>query len=111
VPAEVVAEPVPPPVVAPAQPVSAPLRKKIATAQAPKPPPAPVPTDEVVSAHLAQRHRTSAGGTTSVFLCPDNNFLTRPMCIYRECQKPEFAALPVCVENTERLLAQQQNRR
>ena len=109
VPVEVVAVPVLPP--APAQPASAPLRKKIATAQAPKPPPAPVPTDEVVSAHLAQRHRASSGGTTSVFLCPDNNFLTRPMCIYRECQKPEFAALPVCVENTERLLAQQQNRR
>nr|WP_315182905.1 protein kinase [uncultured Albidiferax sp.] len=102
-PVEVVAEPV--------QSASAPPRKKAATAKVQAAPPAPIPTDEVVSAHLAKRHRTSTGGNVSVFLCPDNNFLTRPMCIYRECQKPEFAALPVCVENAERLLAQQQNRR
>lgn len=40
---------------------------------------------------------------TTVELCPDSNFIARPMCLYRECQKPEFAGLPVCVENTERL--------
>nr|WP_315228837.1 serine/threonine-protein kinase [uncultured Albidiferax sp.] len=103
VPVEVVAEPV--------QAASAPPRKKATTSKAPSVPAAPIPTDEVVSAHLAKRHRTSTGGNVSVFLCPDNNFLTRPMCLYRECQKPEFAVLPICVENSERLLAQQQNRR
>lgn len=41
--------------------------------------------------------------TTTVELCPESNFISRPMCLYRECQKPEFAELPACVENTQRL--------
>jgi hypothetical protein len=45
----------------------------------------------------------------SPVLCADSNFFTRPMCLYQECQKPEFAALPVCVENTQRLLANQRS--
>lgn len=35
-------------------------------------------------------------------LCASSNFLKRPMCIYQECQKPEFAELPVCVEDRKR---------
>jgi serine/threonine protein kinase len=35
-------------------------------------------------------------------LCASSSILTRPMCIYRECQKPEFADLPVCVEDRKR---------
>lgn len=35
-------------------------------------------------------------------LCASSNFLKRPMCIYQECQKPEFADLPVCVEDRKR---------
>lgn len=35
--------------------------------------------------------------------CADSNFLTRPMCLYQECEKPEFAALAFCVENRRRL--------
>jgi non-specific serine/threonine protein kinase len=35
-------------------------------------------------------------------LCASSGILTRPMCIYRECQKPEFADLPVCVEDRKR---------
>ena len=38
--------------------------------------------------------------------CAGNNFLTRPMCIYQECQKPEHFRLPYCVENRRR---QQEN--
>ena len=38
--------------------------------------------------------------------CAGNNFLTRPMCIFRECEKPEFSRLPLCVENRRR---QQEN--
>lgn len=37
-----------------------------------------------------------------VDLCPDSNFITRPMCIYQECKKPQFAHLAVCVENRNR---------
>lgn len=40
-------------------------------------------------------------------LCADSSFLGRSMCLYRECQKPGMAAMPVCVENN----AQMQNSR
>lgn len=36
-------------------------------------------------------------------LCADSNFVARPMCIFRQCQKPEMAKLPLCVENNARL--------
>ena len=49
------------------------------------------------------RPREARISTTIVELCPESNFIARPMCLYRECQKPEFAELPVCVENTQRL--------
>jgi len=35
-------------------------------------------------------------------LCPDSNLFTRPMCIYRECQQPEFKNLQVCIEDRKR---------
>lgn len=34
----------------------------------------------------------------AVALCADTNILFRSMCLYRECQKPANASLPVCVE-------------
>jgi serine/threonine protein kinase len=36
-------------------------------------------------------------------VCANSNFLTRPMCIHQECEKPEFTALAICVENRKRL--------
>lgn len=36
-------------------------------------------------------------------MCADSNFVARPMCIFRQCQKPELAMLPLCVENNARL--------
>ncbi len=41
--------------------------------------------------------------------CAEANFLTRPMCIFNECEKPEFAKLPFCVENRRRLQESQRN--
>ena len=35
--------------------------------------------------------------------CADRNFLARPMCIFQECEKPEFTHLAFCVENRRRL--------
>lgn len=32
-------------------------------------------------------------------LCADTTFFTRSACVYRECAKPAFAALPMCVEH------------
>ncbi len=37
-----------------------------------------------------------------VALCAESNFLTRPMCIHLECQKPQFAHLAACVEDRNR---------
>ncbi len=36
-------------------------------------------------------------------VCAGSNFLTRPMCIFNECEKPEFTQLALCVENRRRL--------
>ena len=41
--------------------------------------------------------------------CAEANFLTRPMCIFNECEKPEFTKLPFCVENRRRLQESQRN--
>jgi serine/threonine protein kinase len=38
----------------------------------------------------------------TTILCADSNLFTRPMCIYRECQKPEFRSLQTCVEDRKR---------
>ena len=35
-------------------------------------------------------------------LCADSNLLTRSLCVHRECQKPELANRPVCVEDRQR---------
>lgn len=32
-------------------------------------------------------------------VCANTNFLLRPMCHFKECEKPEFYALPFCVES------------
>lgn len=69
------------------------------------------PAGDGTSAPVDPPQRTALSGKVSVFLCTDNNFLTRPMCIYQECQKPEFAELSICKDNAKRLLAQQQQRR
>lgn len=37
-----------------------------------------------------------------VELCADATVLSRTMCIYRYCQKREFAGLPVCIEDRKR---------
>jgi serine/threonine protein kinase len=107
--ADVVADPVP--AVSLAKPAPVVPRTKPAPAKAKPVLSVAAQSEAEVSAHLDKRQRTAVGGKVSVFLCPDNNFLTRPMCLHRECQKPEFAELPVCTENTQRLLASQQPRR
>lgn len=60
---------------------------------APVPPPAPKPKAE------PQRQ---------VQLCADTNFFTRSACVYRECAKPAFAALPMCVEHRQHVQQQKE---
>jgi len=63
----------------------------------------PASSASVTAAAPQSRPREARISTTVVELCPESNLISRPMCLYRECQKPEFAELPVCVENTQRL--------
>jgi serine/threonine protein kinase len=41
-------------------------------------------------------------------LCADATVLTRSMCVYRECQKPQYAQLPQCVADRKHWEAQNQ---
>ena len=60
---------------------------------------------------VAEESRTVAAPERRgpVDICADRNFITRPMCIFQECEKPTFARLPFCVENRRRL--EENNRR
>lgn len=62
---------------------------------------APVPV--AVAAVPARVSVPATAPPDPLALCADRNFLTRPMCIFRACQKPEMAGLAVCVENNARL--------
>ena len=74
-----------------------------ASAQAGVKKPAPAPAAAKLVRPEAPRPTSSpAVQPAPAELCPDSNFLTRPMCIHLECQKPQFAELPVCVENRKR---------
>lgn len=55
------------------------------------------------SAASAPTKPASAPARTPASICADAGFIGRPMCIHDECQKPEFARLPMCVENEKRL--------
>ncbi|MDZ7937365.1 MAG: serine/threonine-protein kinase [Rhodoferax sp.] len=39
-------------------------------------------------------------------LCADATILTRSMCVYRECQKPQYAQLPLCIADRKHWDAQ-----
>ncbi len=62
--------------------------------------PEPAPAPPVAHARPEPARAPALGAAD---LCPDSNFLSRPMCLYRECQKPQFAGMPVCIENNTRL--------
>ena len=40
--------------------------------------------------------------------CADSNFLTRPMCLFQECQKPQYDDLALCIENRRRYAEQRE---
>jgi len=93
-------------------PVAAPAPKRaVRKKEAPVPavPPAPVPV--AVAAQPAAPQRAEMAPAPALpdprLQCADSSFMGRPMCIYRACQKPGMAALPLCVENN----AQMQNSR
>ena len=102
------AEAVPAPVRAPAE-VVAPVGVTTpppAPAPMPPAPPAPVePPTQPAAPPAARRPPPPAvpRALSAEQICPDSNFLTRPMCLFRACQQAPYAAMPVCIENARRL--------
>jgi len=83
------------------------VRKKEAAAQTPA---LPVPVAVVAQPATPQRVELAAAAPALPdprLACADSSFIARPMCIYRQCQKPGMAALALCAENN----AQMQNSR
>jgi non-specific serine/threonine protein kinase len=110
-----VAASVPAPVVEVAPPVSEPATRSIAapakiaaasapTAAAPATPRVP----KIEPRATAPVPAPVAVPAPSPTLCADATVLTRTMCIYRECQKPEHVQLPVCI--ADRKHWEEQNR-
>jgi serine/threonine protein kinase len=62
-----------------------------------------VAADKVMPQKPQQRSDTKplddkpAPSKDPIAICSEASILTRTMCVYRECQKPEFFQLPVCV--------------
>jgi hypothetical protein len=47
--------------------------------------------------------KPAAPTVTPEKLCADSSFLTRPMCMYRACQRPDLASTATCIELEQRL--------
>jgi len=90
------------PVAVPA--IPAPVNPKPAEPQKPAPKPVQVQNGPQRTANPTPAPKSPAKPAPLLIrpLCADTNFLLRPMCIHRECQKPENARRPVCIENRQR---------
>ena len=66
----------------------------------PTPPPAAAPEKPVAVPAPTVKPAPPPRGPEEA--CADANFLTRPMCIHNECQKPALSSHPVCVEARRR---------
>ena len=90
------------PELAKTQPDSRPGTTRSAAEEASAPPPAsaaaPAPAPSAPQPAPPQRARAGPAE-----ICADRNFLVRPMCIFQECEKPEFAGLAFCIENKRQL--------
>ena len=53
--------------------------------------------DPVEAAAPQPESKPVAPVVTPEKLCADSNFLTRPMCLYRACQRPDLAGIATCV--------------
>ena len=82
-----------------AAPVRAPGTRK-AKEMAARPDDKAIPVEKAAPVPAVKSVAKTAPATTE--LCADSNFITRPMCIHLECQKPEYAQLPACIEDRRR---------
>lgn len=83
--------------------IKRPPKKTVPKAEVPNLAQAPAPVPVAASTVPTRASVPQATAPDPLALCADSNFLTRPMCIFRQCQKPEMATLAVCVENNARL--------
>ncbi len=61
------------------------------------------PSTSAKTGHSGGDNGALPGGVSeSQELCAGANVFTRSMCVYKECQKPEYAGLAVCVEDRKR---------
>jgi serine/threonine protein kinase len=102
--------------VAPAASHPAPARRAAPRAKPPEPvvaaaPEKPAPAPEPAPAPPPKPKPAPPPAPSPLDACASANFVTRPMCIYQECQKPALAAHPVCVENRRHYEAEEQRRR
>lgn len=96
---------------------TAPAKTRPASSPHSKPPPVtppvakPVQSDKpVLSEPVSQKAEPVVTPKVEAKqLCADSGALSRSMCIYRECQKPEFSALPLCVEDRKKWAERDQN--
>lgn len=80
------------------------VRKKEAPAEAVPSVPVPVAVAaQPASPKRAEIAAPASGLPDPRLQCADSSFMGRPMCLYRECQKPGMATLPLCVENNAKM--------
>jgi serine/threonine protein kinase len=77
--------------------------KSLASTESPLPRPVSSPVPILASEPVMPATPVDAVLPDPRVSCADSNFVTRPMCIYRQCQKPELADLAFCVENNSRM--------
>jgi serine/threonine protein kinase len=66
-------------------------------APAPSTDPAPAPVQAQAADEPKPEPKPETPVPTPEILCVDSNFLTRPMCLYRACQRPELSDNATCV--------------
>ena len=76
---------------------------KVEPAPAPAPPTATSAPPPVPAEPPKPEPTPAAPVVTPEKLCADSNFLSRPMCLYRACQRQDLSGTAACVELEQRL--------
>lgn len=88
-------------------PLATPAAAPVIQPWAPPAGPALAPASTPPSAQLALRPAPSARVADPLAACAEAGFLTRPMCIQRECRKAALVSHPICVGERNRLEEQE----
>lgn len=88
--------------VAPAVVQSKPVPSKVTSAVPEKPAAVPAKPVRAEGRPAVVAASAPVAPTAPPELCPNASVWTRSMCVYQECQKPEYAQLPVCIADRKR---------